>query len=77
MKTLRLTNNMATTTEHLSVNCGVTDELLVTVADKLCPQHLQIFATTLIGLDAAEYNDILRDAEDDPGKQGIKVSYIY
>ena len=68
---------MATSTEHLSVNSAVTDELLVTVADKLYPQHLQIFATTLIGLDADEYNDILRDAEDDPGKQGIEVSYKY
>ena len=65
---------MAATSENFSVNSGVTDELLVTVAGKLCSQHLQSFATTLIGLDATEYNDILKDAEDDPGKQCVKVS---
>ena len=53
---------------------GVTDELLVTVADKLCPQHLQNFATTVIGLSADEYEGILKDTEDDAGKQGIEVS---
>ena len=57
------------------MNSGVTDELLVTIADKLCPQHLQNFSTTLIGLSVDEYNDILKDAEDDTGKQCIGVSF--
>ena len=59
------------------MNSGVTDELLVTVADKLYPQHLQNFATTLIGLRVDEHEEILKDAEDDPGKQGIEVSFKY
>ena len=67
---------MAATTVHLSViSSGVTDELLVTVADKLHPQHLQSFATTLIGLTAAEYSDIVKDPGDDPRKQAIEVSF--
>ena len=68
---------MATTSEHRSLNCDVTDELLVTVADKLCPHRLQTFATTLIGLSVDEYQEILKDVGDDPGKQGIEVSFKY
>ena len=55
----------------------VTDELLVTVGDKLYPQHLQSFATTLIGLSVDEYERILKDAEDDPAKQGIQASSYF
>ena len=66
---------MAANMEHRSVNSGVTDELLVTIADKFHTQHLQNFAITLIGLSVDEYNDILKDAEDDTGKQCIGVSF--
>ena len=68
---------MSANKEHGSVNSGVTDELLVTIADKFHTQHLQNFATTLIGLDAAEYDEILKDAGDDPAKQGIQASSYF
>ena len=66
---------MATNREHPSLSSAVTEELLVTVAEKLYAQHLQEFASTLVGLDAAEYNEILKEAGDDAGKQCIAVSF--
>ena len=66
---------MAESGERPSVNSSVTEELLVTVADKLYHQHLQSFATTLMGLDVAEYNHIVKEAGEDPGKQSIRVSH--
>ena len=66
---------MAANTEHPSVNNPEMEELLVTVADKLYHQHLQSFATTLIGLEAAEYNDIVKEEGEDEGKQCIRVSF--
>ena len=68
---------MAEGGEHPSVNSPVTENLLVTVADKLYSQHLQNFATTLIGLEAAEYNDIVKEAGDDPGKQCLEVGILF
>ena len=69
---------MAEGGEHPSINTSVvTDELLATIADKLVPQHLQEFATTLIRLDVAEYNDIVKEAREDEGKQSIEVSWFF
>ena len=68
---------MAEGGEHPSVNSPVTEELLVTVAEKLFHQHLRNFATTLVGLDAAEYNDIVKDPVDNAGKQCLEVSFSF
>ena len=60
--------------EPLSINSGVTEQLLARLADKLDPKHLERFATEVIGWNPVRYNHIIHDAGGDSWAQCHAVS---